>query len=187
LLLLFTGGLSASVLSDLRKAMVNSAPFIAEFKQEMVENGQIDLVESGFFLYDSPKRMKWEYRDPEVKIFILDDHQVKFYNPQEKQLRIGDVKRQKNQWLWQILLDNQAAIEVVENSELRSLTYRQKDDEMVFTVFLGLNGLPERVVQLDSLGYEYRYWFSGYRLQCHVKQSDFKLILPEGVDIIELE
>ncbi len=187
LLLLLSGLINASILTDLRKSISDSAPFFAEFRQEMAGQGSMVLVETGYFLFESPKRMKWEYREPEAKFFILKEQRIQFYDPLEKQLTIGDVKSQTSQWLWQILLTDQTDVEIVENRNQRSITFNLKDEETVYTVFLGLNALPERVIQQDSLGYEHRYIFSGYRLQCWTSDADFELNLPEGVDIIEME
>lgn len=179
--------LSASVLSELRSTLGAASPFMVDFRQEMMDNGHTELVEKGFFIYASPERMKWEYRDPETKIFILNRRKISFYDPLENQMSVGDVEKQNSQWLWQVLTDDQEEVTVEENEKLRSFRISRKDDETVFTVFIGPNGLPERVIQLDSLGYEFRYFFSGYRLNCEIKEKDFELNPPEGVEIVELE
>jgi len=184
---LFSAPLTASVLNELRNALTGSSPFLAEFRQEMIDNGRTELVETGFFIYGSPSRMKWEYRDPESKIFVLNRGKISFYDPQENQLSVGDVEKQKSQWLWQVLTNDSEEVEIEENEVLRSIKIRQKEDETVFTVFVGDNGLPEHVTQQDSLGYEFRYTFSGYRLKCKIGDKDFEIKAPQDVEIVELE
>ena len=186
-LFLLSSILNGSLINDLRDKIRASAPFTAEFRQEMSAEDDVELVENGFFLYVSTDRMKWEYRSPEEKIFILYDGRISFYSPLENQLTVGDVSKQKSQWLWQILLHDQADVQVTEDMEGQSISFRQELDEMQLTVFLGRNGLPARAVQLDSLGYRHQFMFSRYRVHCRVGPDEFKLNLPQDVDIIEME
>ncbi len=131
--------------------------------------------------------MKWEYRDPELKVFVVNDQLVKFYNPQDNQLTVGDLKKQQTQWIWQMLMNDQIGVTVEENLLQRTITLRCQDEELEFEVHVGGNGLPGSVVQIDALGYESRYHFSGYRLQVKTVPADFELKVPQDVEIIEME
>jgi outer membrane lipoprotein-sorting protein len=177
----------ASLIEEVRRSIAASAPFRVTFTQKMISKGQTEMEEKGFFLYQSPERMKWVYQSPEEKIFIVRGGQLSFYEPLEKQLTVGDIKDQKNQWLWQILLRDMPEILTEENPTNRSITFRHREDDTAFTVHFGEDRLPLRVVQADALGYEYHYFFSGYEVRCYLEKGAFELELPQDVEIIEME
>ncbi|MGA3056367.1 MAG: outer membrane lipoprotein carrier protein LolA, partial [Candidatus Korobacteraceae bacterium] len=46
-----------------------------------------ERVESGTLWLKKPRKMRWEYRSPNEKLFISDGQAVWFYLPAERQLR----------------------------------------------------------------------------------------------------
>lgn len=179
--------IKASLVEDVRRSFAASAPFRVEFRQKMMNGEQAEFEETGFFLYNSPEQMKWVYQQPEEKIFIVNGRQLKFYDPVENQLMVGEVRNQKNQWLWQILLTDVPEITVEEHADKRTISFHHRLEEITFTVFLGEDNLPVKVVQADAIGYQYHYLFTGYQAHCHLGKTDFEMDLPQDVEIIEME
>ncbi|HLY61402.1 MAG TPA: outer membrane lipoprotein carrier protein LolA [Terriglobia bacterium] len=63
----------------------------AEFVQTYVANGQT-RVESGTVMFARGGRMRWDYRQPEEKLFLSDGKYLVLYVPAEKQLTRSRVK-----------------------------------------------------------------------------------------------
>ena len=58
----------------------------AEFVEKYTGNG-VDRTESGTLWIKRPGRMRWEYREPRVKLFITDGKTAWFYAPGDQQAR----------------------------------------------------------------------------------------------------
>src|SRR5271170_7472603 len=52
-----------------------------------------ERVESGTLWLKKPRKMRWEYRSPNEKLFISDGQAVWFYLPAERQLRKTTLKQ----------------------------------------------------------------------------------------------
>src|SRR5215469_11344510 len=52
-----------------------------------------DRIESGTLWLKKPRKMRWEYRSPQEKLFISDGSEVWFYLPADKQLRKTELKK----------------------------------------------------------------------------------------------
>jgi outer membrane lipoprotein carrier protein len=68
-----------------RYAAVNTVS--ADFRQTYRAPG-VDMSESGTFWMKKPGLMRWEYREPETKLFIADGRDTYLYNPQDRQVMV---------------------------------------------------------------------------------------------------
>jgi outer membrane lipoprotein carrier protein len=64
----------------------------ADFTQIFHDRAGRQLREQGTLILKKPGRMRWEYRQPEQKLFIADGKSVYFYVPAEKQVTIAPIK-----------------------------------------------------------------------------------------------
>ena len=62
------------------------------FEQRFRGGGQPSRVESGILFLKKPGRMRWEYRSPEGKLFVVDGKQVWFYSPAMNQVERSPLK-----------------------------------------------------------------------------------------------
>lgn len=71
-----------------------NAPVTMElrFEQRFRGPGQPARVESGILFLRKPGRMRWEYRNPEGKLFVADGKQVWFYSPAMNQVERSPLK-----------------------------------------------------------------------------------------------
>jgi outer membrane lipoprotein carrier protein len=51
-----------------------------------------DRVETGRVTAKRPARMRWDYEDPEPKVFVSDGHNTWFYVPAEQQVMVGSFR-----------------------------------------------------------------------------------------------
>lgn len=59
---------------------------------EIYRGAGAEREESGTLWLKKPRKMRWEYRSPRVKLFVSDGQRVWFYLPAEKQLRKTDLR-----------------------------------------------------------------------------------------------
>lgn len=64
----------------------------ADFTQVYRDKAGRKLTENGFLILKRPGKMRWEYLQPEKKLFVVDGKQVYFYVPGERQVTITPIK-----------------------------------------------------------------------------------------------
>lgn len=64
----------------------------ADFTQVYVDRAGRRLREQGHLLIKRPGKMRWEYTNPEQKLFLTDGRKVYFYVPAEKQVTITPIR-----------------------------------------------------------------------------------------------
>jgi len=59
-----------------------------DFQQNYHAPG-VDITESGAFWMKKPGLMRWEYRDPETKLFVSDGRETYLYRPEDRQVLVS--------------------------------------------------------------------------------------------------
>lgn len=59
---------------------------------EVYQAPGISRSESGLLWLKKPGKMRWEYREPKAKLFIVDSHNAYFYVPGEREARKTSIK-----------------------------------------------------------------------------------------------
>jgi outer membrane lipoprotein carrier protein len=94
-----TAGASDSALAGYIQAFESSYRGVqtlrADFTQTYVEAGRT-RIESGTVVLARGGRMRWEYRQPEVKVFVSDGKQMQLYIPAERQLTRTPLKQSED-------------------------------------------------------------------------------------------
>jgi len=70
----------------------NMKGLAADFVQIYRDRSGRKLQEQGTLQLKRPGKMRWDYRQPEEKIFIVNDKTVYFYLPTEKEVTITELK-----------------------------------------------------------------------------------------------
>jgi outer membrane lipoprotein carrier protein len=156
--------------------------------------------ESGTLLLKKPRKMRWEYRSPRVKLFISDGQSVWFYLPSERQLRktglrqLDDVRSPIAFLLGKTRLEN----------ELQGLS-QAVDQSLVNPEDIVLRGVPRamsgqvnevqleitpvhqiaRIVLMDPGGGSTEFRFSGWKENMNLADSQFHFVPPAGVETLE--
>jgi outer membrane lipoprotein carrier protein len=166
-----------------------------------------ERVESGTLWLKKPRKMRWEYRSPNEKLFISDGQAVWFYLPAERQLRktalrkLDDVRSPVAFLLGKTKLEN----------ELRGLS-KAVDQSPLDPANTLLRGVPQsivsesmagqvsevqleitpsdqivRIVLMEADGAATEFRFAGWKENLELSDSRFQFSPPPGVETVEGE
>jgi outer membrane lipoprotein carrier protein len=159
-----------------------------------------ERVESGTLWLKKPRKMRWEYRSPKVKLFVSDGQDVWFYLPAEKQLRktsfrkLDDIRSPLAFLLGKTKLEN----------ELQGLSKAVDEAPMIAGDTL-LRGVPkalsgavseveleisptnqiQRVVLFDEDGASTEFRFAGWKENVEMSDKEFEFSPPPGVETVD--
>ncbi len=171
----------------------------AKFEQTYYSSAvSTPLKERGNFHFKKPALMKWEYKDPEKKIYLLKDGFFWEYIPEEKQLTIYDLSKEEHESEILSLLSGQRGIMdnyVVEFSPFPTenpksyqlkLTPKQEDaDTFILLEIDERSWLIQRAIFFDWAGNKTEYKFSRMKTNLPLSENLFELKVPPDVEIIE--
>ena len=166
-----------------------------------------ERVESGTLWLKKPRKMRWEYRSPNEKLFISDGQAVWFYLPAERQLRktalrkLDDVRSPVAFLLGKTKLEN----------ELRGLS-KAVDQSPLNPANTLLRGVPQsivsesmagqvsevqleitpsdqivRIVLMEADGATTEFRFASWKENLELSDSRFQFSPPPGVETVEGE
>jgi outer membrane lipoprotein carrier protein len=166
-----------------------------------------ERVESGTLWLKKPRKMRWEYRSPNEKLFISDGQAVWFYLPAERQLRktalrkLDDVRSPVAFLLGKTKLEN----------ELRGLS-KAVDQSPLDPANTLLRGVPQsivsesmagqvsevqleitpsdqivRIVLMEADGATTEFRFAGWKENLELSDRRFQFSPPPGVETVEGE
>ncbi len=172
-----------------RSASDMTARFAQSYRSKMLSR---EIVERGNVTLKRPGRMRWEYTDPEKKLFVSDGRQVFFYVPADKQVirqeQAGDkgvalslLSGQAN-----LLAQFHAALEPDASGRPRLRLTPKKPDPQVERVFLETDA-RDRISVIDvkdAQGNQSRFTFENIRENVGVKDEVFRFVVPKGVEVI---
>ena len=164
-----------------------------------------ERVESGTLWLKKPRKMRWEYRSPNEKLFISNGQVVWFYLPAERQLRKTTL-RKLDDWRSPLaFLLGKTKLE----SELQGLS-KAVDQSALGTGNTVLRGVPRsvlsqsmagrvnevqlevtpsdqivRIVLVEADGATTEFRFAGWKENLDVTDSRFEFTPPPGVETVE--
>jgi len=169
---------------NVRQALRRISPFKVSFSQQVYTDHQMDLQESGDIYFINDKKLKWVYRDPDYKVFLLEGDNYRFYDEDSEQLRIGKVEEKQKQWIWQLLFSDEILAHTTSDSDGKSIHIKKTKENIDVTVKIDSHYLPVEIVQVDSSEIRMVYLFSDYTHKINVTDEMFELKVPEDVEII---
>lgn len=156
------------------------------------------LKESGQFHFKKPALMKWEYKDPEEKIYLLKEGWFWEYLPEEKQLIKYDLSKEEHESEILSLLSGQRGI--LDNYQVEfspfptddsktnqlKLTPKQGDPETFILLEIDERSwLIQKAIFFDWAGNKTEYRFSRMKTNLAFPDGFFDLKVPSDVEIIE--
>jgi outer membrane lipoprotein carrier protein len=167
---------------------------------EIYRGNGTEREESGTLVLKKPRKMRWEYRSPRVKLFISDGQSVWFYVPSEKQLRRTDLRKLDDVRSPIAFLLGKTKLE----KELQGLS-KAPDQPTMGSGNTVLRGVPAplgdqlsevqleltpahqiaRIVLMDADGGSTEFRFSGWKENMEVADGDFHFDPPPGVETVE--
>ena len=176
--------------------------FSADFRQVFQSQGiyfESDWGE-GILLMKRPGKMYWEYRRPIRKLFVADGKQAFFYVPGENQVTVSDLdpetadtpllfllgpKRIRDDFLVQFETGEGPLDE--SNLLLRLTPIRARPEFSHLLLELSPKTyLIRRLSVVEPIGIRNDYIFSRFRENVEIRDKQFRLELPDGVEIIRI-
>jgi len=187
-------GLAESLVKRIEERQASTTDLVARFVQSY-RSGLLgrELVERGVVSIKRPGRMRWEYQDPEEKLFISDGETFYFYVPEDKQVIVQEQDEQRS--LAARLLFGQGGLleefealleEPFEEGVLRvRLTPRREDAELE-RAFIDVepSGLVRSILLEDVQGNRTQFRFEELKENTGLKDELFRFEVPSGVEVI---
>ncbi len=158
------------------------------------------LNEKGKFYFQKPDRMRWEYKDPEEKIFLYKEGAFLMYFPDDKEVIQSDLSKEKYESEILTLLSGQKKLlddYSIEFSPFPSdsqktwkLKLTPKEDSDHTHILLEIDEktwLIRRAIFFDWAGNKQEFQFSQIKTDVRFPRKVFELDLPPDVEIIKDE
>jgi outer membrane lipoprotein carrier protein len=164
-----------------------------------------ERVESGTLWLKKPRKMRWEYRSPNEKLFISDGQDVWFYLPAERQLRKTALRKLDDVRSPVVFLLGKTKLE----NELRGLS-KAVDQSPLDPANTLLRGVPQgvvpqsaaaqvsevqleitpsdqivRIVLMEADGATTEFRFAGWKENLELSDTRFQFSPPPGVETVE--
>ena len=173
--------------------------FSADFTQSSTIKA-LDLTDtaSGRAMFMHPAKMRWEYDQPEKKIYISDGTTLWVYSPDQNQVMVGrapeffkggqgasflsDIQSLRRQFV--IALAPQQA----EGTHTLKLLPREKNIDLarIFLTVDAENFVVSRVDTVNDYDDETRIMLSNVRFEQSPDPAQFHFTVPPGADVLEL-
>src|SRR5438105_3138639 len=172
-----------------------SSDFIQIFEDSLNRKQQ----ESGHLYMMRPRMMRWEYKDPEDKLFVSDGKTVYFYVPADRQVNKEAVKNSFDDRIPLMFLLGQSNLRneftrfellstkpFFEGSKvIRMFPKRKTDLQEVVMEVDSANYLIRRLLLAHTDGSRSEFIFSGIRTNTGLRASLFDFEVPAGVEVIQ--
>jgi outer membrane lipoprotein carrier protein len=154
---------------------------------------QRQVTESGIVSIKRPGRMRWEYREPEKKLFVADGKNFYFYVPADQQVIVRKTGGERGipalllAGRGGILSEFTVALEPPPGGGLQRLKLKpRKQDPEVDTVFIEVDAADRvRVIEvLDPQGNQSRFTFDDIRENVGLRDRLFQFQIPQGVEVV---
>ncbi len=152
-----------------------------------------ELLEEGVVSIKRPGRMRWEYREPEEKLFISDGETFYFYVPEDRQVIVQEQDEQRSLAARLLfghggLLDEfEASLdEPFEEGVLRVRLVPRTESAELERAFIDVepSGRVRSILLEDLQGNRTRFRFEDVRENEGLKDELFDFEVPKGVEVI---
>lgn len=185
--------------ANLEKALRAAGTLQARFEQLYYSMSvAAPLRERGELSFQRPNRMRWEYRDPQDKVFLFKDGVFEMYIPEEKTLTRSRVSQEAYESdILGILLGARSFAEayVIENNpfptdaeRVRQIRLTPREEGEFSHILLEIDErtwLLRRAVFIEWAGNKREFIFSQVRTNVRLPARLFELKVPPDCEIID--
>ena len=189
--LFFSLNLEAATAAHKLHSLLDFNSFQADFDTTMAGEQSIDSKQSGRFYLMKPSLLRWEIKQPNHQIILMNNRMMTIYDSDLMQLTRQSVSGIFNP---SVLLNDFDVLQrdfTVEQVQLSGLNYAfklvPKVNKKFKYVILGFdkkNKLSFILIKND-LDQENVFHFSGIKINQNINPGVFKLRLPPGVDVVD--
>lgn len=187
----------SEVLKAVEKRYNGTATLESQFEQRQLVQGRARRAEAGRLVLKKPGRMRWEYSQPEGKLFVSDGKWVYFYSPSENRAEKAKLKEADDfRAPLAFLLGRLDFRKTFSDFELK-----EEGGETVIAALPKSDRLPYRRVEFTVTaanairrlvvrgvdGTDMEFLFSDEKLNIPVKDAEFKFVPPAGVVVEEAQ
>jgi outer membrane lipoprotein carrier protein len=192
--------LSAAI-AGLQRRYASVDSIQADFRQTYRGPG-VDQTESGALVMKKPGLMRWEYRDPEVKLFVADGRDTYLYTPEDRQVLVSrftadDLRSTPLQFLlgqgdirgsFKVGWEPDPAVRA-DGGILLRLTPRSAGTDYAYVIIEcdGRSFDLRRIVIQERTGNTSEFVFNNVRTNVKVDSKQFRFKIPKGVEVIRVD
>ena len=189
---------------DLQRALQRRYELVRDFSAEFTHTYQggllrTTLVERGTVLVKKPGRMRWDYREPERKLYLSDGEHLYSYLPEDRQVIVGELPAADEATTPALFLagagdfaaDFTAAFDAVDDPPPDSRVLRltptrpERDFEFLIVVLDAPSLAIVRLVAYDLQGGVSTFFFSNLRENVGLSDRPFTFDIPRDADVID--
>ena len=189
---------------DLQRALQRRYDLVRDFTADFThtyEGGVLrtTLVESGTVLIKKPGRMRWDYREPERKLYLSDGEHLYSYLPEDRQVMVGELPGAGEATTPDLFLagrgnfatDFTAAFDAVDDPPPDSRVLRltptraERDFEFLIVVVDARSLAIVRLAAYDLQGGVSTFSFSNLRENVGLSDLSFTFEIPRDADVID--
>jgi outer membrane lipoprotein carrier protein len=187
-------GLAESLVKRIEERHARTKDLVARFVQSY-RSGLLgrELVERGIVSIKRPGQMRWEYKDPEEKLFVSDGKTFYFYVPEDKQVIVQEQEGQRS-LAARLLFGSGGLLEEFEATldepwEDGVLTVRlvpREENAEIERAYIDVepSGLIRSILLEDIQGNRTRFRFDNLRENTNLPDRLFRFEIPPGVEVI---
>jgi outer membrane lipoprotein carrier protein len=186
--------LARSLVRRIEERQGRTADLVARFTQSY-RSGMLgrEVVERGVLSIKRPGRMRWEYKDPEAKLFVSDGRTFYFYVPEDRQVVVSEQDTERS--LAARLLSGRGGLldefdasleEPLEEGVLRVKLVPRREQPEVAQALVDVepSGRLRAILLVDVQGNRTRFRFEGVRENTGLSDELFRFEVPPGVEVI---
>lgn len=186
--------LARSLVRRIEERHARASDLVARFTQSY-RSGMLgrEIVERGVVSIKRPGRMRWEYKDPEAKLFISDGRTFYFYVPADRQVVVSEQDAERS--LAGRLLSGRGGLldefdasldEPLEEGVLRVKLVPRREQPDVDRAFVDVepSGRIRSILLLDVQGNRTRFRFESVRENVGLPDKLFRFDVPAGVEVV---
>ncbi len=178
---------NSDFLYKIRKKIDNIKPFSVKFTNQVINDSILEIEERGVMTFRDIEKIKWEYLEPDLKIWILSDDSFEYYDVEDEQVTRGKLTKKTQLWIFQLLYTEELTEDISIDTKGRQIHFVNEEEGADFKIYFNEDLLPDRIVQKDPTGVDIVYIFSEYKKNIILPEDFFKLKIEGEVDIIELK
>lgn len=187
------------LITGVDRSFLRMKDFTADFVQIFQDPLNRTQQESGHLYLKRPRMMRWEYKNPEEKLFISDGKDVYFYVPADRQVSKEAVRESFDERIPLMFLLGRSNLRnefsrfellntkpFLEGTKVIRMYPRRKTDftEVVIEVDPA-NYLVRRLLLARSDGSRSEFIFSNIRTDTGLRERLFDFKVPPGVEVVD--
>ena len=186
------------VLDGLERRYASVETAVGNFRQTYRAPG-VEQVESGVFWLKKPVYMRWEYREPEEKLFVTDGREAFLYVPRDRQVTIqpfhvsdmrgtplelllGMENIRKSftaSWEWEHAPKTEAALHIRLTPRARDADY----DYLVLELDSGTFDIRRLAIR-ERTANTSEFLLTGVKTNMRIDGGKFRFRIPEGIEVL---